>query len=303
MLNHKKFAILGAMLMVLLFVVGFVSNVSAAKEETNVVELTKEVRLLQKITDLNLTNEQIDKMLPILKQVNKIYSDSQAELVKLLNQQKDLLLKRKTKEADALEVQRKTIREKATLNIKAQLVDLETILTKEQRAKMIQNRLAQGQTRKFMVTDAKNPEILALQDKVAKAQGAEKVKLQKQLDGMQKNVVIVQSKDGQIMMEKPTQQIMIMKKGQGNAQGKSDVIICQPGMNGQGMQGMMMGKRMKGQGMQGQGMNGQGMGMRGRGMRMHMQGQGAYRNGMGLFQNPNNLSDLIKVLENLRAAK
>lgn len=125
----------GALVMVFFLIAGVVGTVSAAGLDQT-AQLKLEVDLLQQINQLNLTNAQIDQILPILKNVQGIMQKAETDLEKLLAQEKQLLLQRKTKEVEALQVEKKVIREKAVLQVKTALVDLQKILTPEQMKKL-----------------------------------------------------------------------------------------------------------------------------------------------------------------------
>lgn len=134
-MQTEKRALFGVLVMLVFLLAGVVGTVSAAAAEQT-AQLRLEVRLLQRINELNLTNEQIDMLLPVLKSVQSIMQKSEADLEILLAKEKELLLQRKTKEAEALQVEKKVIREKAALQVKTALVDLQKILTPEQLKKI-----------------------------------------------------------------------------------------------------------------------------------------------------------------------
>lgn len=319
MLNRSKFTWFGMLVMVMLFVVGVVSSASAAGDATANsnpnVQLNKEVQLLQKLNILNLTNEQIDKMLPILKDISKTYTDSQSEVTKILTQQKDLLLKRKAKEAEALDVQIKAIREKAQLKIKSAMVDLQLIFTAEQKQQLAKATQRPGMA--MMNKDGKmsadmmkkvlencQARLKELNDKLANAKGEDKEKLQKEIKALTEQ--IAQLKDGKMpqgmkdqmmgmaqgkgAMMNPDQKGKMAQGQKGMMQGQKGMMQGQKGMMMQGNKGMMQKMMVKGQ------MNARGMKM----MQKHMAQKG---NRVSPFERVENLPTLIKVLEQLRAGK
>lgn len=134
-MKKEKGILFGVLVMMFFFIAGVVGTVSAAGVDQT-VQLKLEVNLLEQINQLNLTNEQIDKILPILKNVQTIIQTANTELQAVLAKEKELLLQRKTNEAEALQVEKRVIREKAALQVKTVLVDLQTILTPEQLKKL-----------------------------------------------------------------------------------------------------------------------------------------------------------------------
>lgn len=321
MLNRSKFTWFGMLMMVMLFVVGCVSSVSAAGD-TNAnanpnAQLSQEVQLLQKLNQLNLTNEQIDKMLPILKDISKTYTDSQNEVTKILTQQKDLLLKRKAQEAQALSEQIKAIREKASLKIKSAMVDLQLIFTPDQKQKLAKfdANLRPGMAM-MMQKDGKVPadalkkilenrqaRLKELNDKLATAKGDDKDKLQKEIKAL--NEQIAQLKDGKMpegmgkMMVQATGQAKgnMMMQGKGNMmmQGKQGMMKqVKPGM----MKKMMANGQMNGK--MNANMNGK---MDGKNVKVMQKQMLQKRGHVSPFERVKNLPTLIKALEQLRAGK
>lgn len=138
-MGKERQGMYGIVVMIFFLLAGIVGTVSAAPVSD---QLQLEVRLLEKINQMNLTNEQIDQILPILKQIDTTYDTTRTEINNLLNQEKELLLQRKTEEAKAVETQMRVIHEKAVLQVKQILLDLEMIFTSEQKAML--KRLAAG---------------------------------------------------------------------------------------------------------------------------------------------------------------
>lgn len=130
-MKMEKRCLCGVLFMMFFFIAGVVGTVSAASVDP-MAQLKLEVNLLQQINQLNLTNEQIDKMIPILKNVQAIMQKANTDLQAVLVKEKELLLQRKVNEAEALQIERKVIREKAILQVKTVLVDLQKILTPDQ---------------------------------------------------------------------------------------------------------------------------------------------------------------------------
>lgn len=130
-MGKEKQGMYGIVVMFFFLLAGIVGTVSAASVPD---QLQLEVRLLEKINQLSLTNEQIGQILPILKQVDTTYDASCKEIDNLLAQEKELLLQRKTEEAEAIGTKIRVIREKVDLQVKQVLLDLEMIFTPEQKA-------------------------------------------------------------------------------------------------------------------------------------------------------------------------
>ncbi len=119
-----------SMLVVGLIVICLAGTVIAAIDEK---QLEREVLVLEYLTKLDLTNDQLDSMISTFKEIQNIYAQTDSEYRDLLIKQKELLLAGKAEEAGNIRAEKRVLIEKANLQAMTILIDLQLILTPEQK--------------------------------------------------------------------------------------------------------------------------------------------------------------------------
>jgi Spy/CpxP family protein refolding chaperone len=91
-MSNRFRVILGFFLALLLMVSGLV-YAADGRAVVREQQLQREVRLLQMINQLNLTDEQVEKLLPALKKLQEVSAIRQSQAVEMLERYKDALIK------------------------------------------------------------------------------------------------------------------------------------------------------------------------------------------------------------------